>query len=247
MPFNGPASASAGLNTFLNLPVGHSNFIISNMANINWSNRSSYVGTGIDMTTYDTEGYYAFMEEFVRNFNDPTYFKKHIATNTTNSLSILERLRLTYRLDNLELQASGRTRINRSWYTISQKASNTLTFNNQVRASVNWTWEAIGATLKTEFNYNWYNGYTGVGYTPEFLLDAEIQKSLFKKKVTLSLKGYDILGQSKNLNVSDDSNYHMETRNNTLGRYVILSLTYRFGTFDPSKMGGGHGHGPGRR
>lgn len=247
MPFNGPASASAGLNTFLNLPVGHSNFIISNMANINWSNRSSYVGTGIDMTTYDTEGYYAFMEEFVRNFNDPTYFKKHIATNTTNSLSILERLRLTYRLDNLELQASGLTRINRSWYTISQKASNTLTFNNQVRASVNWTWEAIGATLKTEFNYNWYNGYTGVGYTPEFLLDAEIQKSLFKKKVTLSLKGYDILGQSKNLNVSDDSNYHMETRNNTLGRYVILSLTYRFGTFDPSKMGGGHGHGPGRR
>ena len=71
-------------------------------------------------------------------------------------------------------------------------------------------------------------------------LNAEITKLLFKDKFTLALKAYDILGQSKNLSVSDSANYHTETRNNTLGRYVILSLTYRFGTF-----GGGGGRGPG--
>ena len=41
---------------------------------------------------------------------------------------------------------------------------------------------------------------------------------------------------------------HSETRNNTLGRYIILSLTWRFGTFDASRMGpgrGGRGRGPG--
>ena len=65
-------------------------------------------------------------------------------------------------------------------------------------------------------------------------------------------KAYDILGQSKNLSVNDSANFHTETRNNTLGRYVILSLTYRFGNFGGQAggrgPGGPGGHGPmGRR
>ena len=83
------------------------------------------------------------------------------------------------------------------------------------------------------------------------MLNAEVQKLLFRKKMTLALKGYDILGQAKNLSVTDNSEYHSEVVNNTLGRYIILSLTYRFGTFDRSKMRGpggmrgGPGGGPG--
>ena len=57
------------------------------------------------------------------------------------------------------------------------------------------------------------------------------------------MKGYDVLGQAKNLTVTDASNYHNEVLNNTLGRYVIVSLTYRFGTFDRSKMRGPGGPG----
>ena len=79
-----------------------------------------------------------------------------------------------------------------------------------------------------------------------------IFKLLFKNKFTLALKAYDILGQSKNLSVTDSSNYHQEVRNNTLGRYIILSLTYRFGNFKGNKGGqrgpgmmGGPGRGPG--
>ena len=96
-----------------------------------------------------------------------------------------------------------------------------------------------------EANYNWYNGYT----TPqedEIILNAEITKLLFKNKFTLALKAYDILGQSKNLSVSDASNYHLETTNNTLGRYIILSLTYRFGKFKGAKGGPQGGPGMGR-
>ena len=104
---------------------------------------------------------------------------------------------------------------------------------------MNWTIPG-GINLIADVDYNWYRGYT----TPqddEIILNAEITKLLFKKKFTLALKAYDILGQSKNLSVSDNSNYHQETRNNTLGRYVILSLTYRFGNFN---QGGGR-RGPG--
>ena len=84
---------------------------------------------------------------------------------------------------------------------------------------------------------------------------------LFNNTCTIAIRAYDILNQAKNLMVTDNSNYHMESRNNTLGRYVVISFTYRFGTFGgnrggrrgPGGMGGmggpggrgGRGGGPG--
>ena len=127
-----------------------------------------------------------------------------------------------------------------------------MTFNNQATASVNWTWDLAGLTFKSDYNFNWYNGYSSeLNYRPEHILNAEIQKLLLKNTMTIAIKGYDILGQAKNLSVSDSANYHSEVYNNTLGRYIILSLTWRFGNFDRSNMRGpggrrgGPGGGPG--
>ena len=112
---------------------------------------------------------------------------------------------------------------------------------------MNWTIPG-GVNLIADVDYNWYEGYT-TEQEDEVILNAEVTKRLFKDKFTLALKAYDILGQSKNLSVTDASNYHQEVRNNTLGRYIILSLTYRFGTFNgPGGPGGPGGpRGPQRR
>ena len=242
MPVNGPASASAGFFSFLNTPIAKSDFSFSNMLRMNWSKSSNYVGSNISMDTYNDPagGYYAFMDELIANFKDKAYFDGHITLNTTNTIGATERVRFTYRNDNLELTTTARTRVSYSTYTISTIAP-LLTFNNQVGGTANWTWTAIGLTTKGEFNYNWYNGYAS-NPAPEYILNAEIQKSLLKGLLTLAVKGYDILGQSKNLMVSDNGNIHSETLNNTLGRYIVASVTVRFGTF--KGMGGGRG-GPG--
>ena len=249
MPFNGPDNMNAGINGFLNIPIAKSNFSISNFARISASKSSSYVGNKIPMDAYNGGAdYYAFMDYIVENWSNDAWFDQHIVVSTTRSLSAVERFRLTYRSDNLELTASARTRMSKSWNTVND--GKTSTFNNQIRLTANWTWDAAGITLKSEGNYNWYNGYT-VEQPSEYVLNAEIQKLIFRKKMTLALKGYDILGQAKNLSVEDDANHHSETVNNTLGRYIILSLTYRFGTFDrsqmrgPGGMRGGPGGGPG--
>jgi len=42
--------------------------------------------------------------------------------------------------------------------------------------------------------------------------------------------------------VSDQSNYHTETRNIALGRYVIVSLTFRFGSFGRGRGNRGGGN-----
>ena len=59
----------------------------------------------------------------------------------------------------------------------------------------------------------------------------------------MPFKAYDILEQAKNLRVNVTDNYYQETRNNTLGRYVILSFTWRFGNFGGNR--GGMRGGPG--
>lgn len=108
---------------------------------------------------------------------------------------------------------------------------------------MNWTIPG-GINVIASARYNWYNGYT----TPQddnFIINAEVTKLLFKDKCTLALRAYDILNQAKNHYVTDESNYHMETQNNTLGRYIIVALTWRFGNFSGnSGMRSGSGRPP---
>jgi hypothetical protein len=243
MPFNGPTSGNAGLNGFLNIPIGQSGFTVMNFARTGWSHSSNYVGSNIDMSGMPdpTVDYYDFMEQFLARYKDIGK-SSDFGLNTINSLNVVERLRVTYRNDAIELSTSGRTRVNRSWYTIMTGNDLTTTWNNQVNAALTWTWDLAGLTLKSDFNYNWYRGYT-TEQPSEYIWNAELQKLLFKKKVTLAVKGYDILGQSKNLMVTDASNYHSEVLNNTLGRYIIVSLTWRFGTMNRDAMRGPGGPG----
>ncbi len=241
MPFNGPSSGNAGVNMFGNFPIAKSKFSIMNVTRANWSRSSSYVGTDIPTRKYLSGSGELDYDSFLKDYGAGLL---NFTENRTTTLSIMERLRGTYRSDNLELSLSGRTRMNHSWYTISSAADQTTTWNNQINTTVNWTWNATGITLKADFDYNWYRGYT-TEQPSEYILNAEIQKLLFKKKVTLAVKGYDLLGQAKNLTVTDSANYHQEAVNNTLGRYLILSLTYRFGNMDHAGMMGPGGRGPG--
>ena len=241
MPFNGPASFNGSLNGFANLPLGDSAFTLSNTIGASYRQSASYVGTDVDMSIYDTDGYYAFMDEFINLFvNDPDWYAAHITENSTRTLSANENLRIRYRGTALEAMVGASTRMNRSWYSISNANENTTTWNNAVNASLTWNWNATGISFEGDYNYRWYNGYS-TQQPSESILNAEISKTLFNDSMTLALRGYDILGQSKNLMVSDSANYHSESVNNTLGRYVIVSLTWRFGT-----MGGGRGMFGGR-
>ncbi len=253
MPLNGPSSGNANLRLNISTPIARSNFSIYTMTFTNYSQSSSYVGKStFDMSSYlDEEGVFTDYDKFKKDYLDEggrKNFESQFTENKTQSWNLTERLRLTYRNDVIEVTAGGRTRMSKSWYTL-ENAKNLTTWSNQLNGSVNWTAPA-GFGFKTDANYNWYRGYT----TPqdsEIVINAEISKLLFDNKLTVALRGYDLLNQSKNINVTDASNYHQETWNNTLGRYIILSLTYRFGSFGSGsnrmRMGGGGpmgGRGP---
>lgn len=246
IPVNSKGSGNFNGNIFVNAPIKKSNFSVFSMTNISYSQSASFVGTtdfsqNVAANYYDPVNAVFKYEEFNRDYPS-LYDSEHFSRNLMQSLSFAERIRFTYRNDFVELNLGGRTRMSKSWFTLSSSQAN-LTWNNQAQTSMNWTlpW---GMNLITELNYNWYNGYS----TPqedEFIWNAEITQLLFKKKFTLAIKAYDILNQSKNLSITDAANYHQEIVNNTLGRYIVLSLTYRFGKFNGDKMRGGRGMGPG--
>ena len=247
IPVNGPGTGSADLRVMVNSPFGKSGFSIFSMTFGRYNQSNSFIGSGALQSDkyYDAESATFDYVAFKRDYADLAASSDFV-NNKTQTASFTQRLRLTYRSDLVELTLGGRTRMSKSWYTM-KNSELAATWNNQVDASMNWTIPG-GINLIADADYNWYNGYT----TPqedEIILNAEITKLLFKNKCTLAVKAYDILGQSKNLSVSDSANYHIETRNNTLGRYIILSLTYRFGNFGgPGGGSGPGGHGPmGRR
>ncbi len=239
IPVNSKGNGNVNTRVMVNSPIGMSNFSIMSNTNARYNQSLSYIGTSSLASDkyYDPENadfnYDLFHKDFPDLGNTDAFAKNKIQT-----MNISQMLRLTYRNDFVELVAGGRTNVSKSWYTMNtgnQKA----TWNNNASFEMNWTLP-FGMNIISDLNYNWYNGYT-TQQEPEFILNAEITQLLFNKTCTLALRAYDLLNQAKNLSVTDASNYHQEVRNNTLGRYIIISFTYRFGTFG----GGRRGHGPG--
>ncbi len=239
-PVNGNNTYSSGMRVMINAPIARSNFSISNMTNL------SYSMTGSSESNVTSFKYSDFHDDYYKDGKFIAGDEEDFKVNTTHALSVTERLRATYRSDNWEIIASGRTRMSKPWYTLQTATQVAATWNNQVSASVKWTIGNTGIELGTDANYNWYNGYT-TPQEPELVWNATFSMPLFKRQATLSLKAYDILDQAKNVRVASTDNYYTETTNNTLGRYIMLSFTWRFGNFGEagkqmrSRMGGGPG------
>ena len=251
IPYNGPNSFNGGGRIFLNSPIAKSNFSVFSMSNVNYSQSTSYMDAGskLDMSKYrDDKGAFTKYKEFLADYPDPansSIFKENI----TRNFSFNQRLRLTYRSDNLEIMLGGGARYNHVTYSINKGGAptngskNTETWSPSLDGSVNWTLPG-GLTFKADADYNWYINYA-TDIDPTLRINLDIQKLLFKNKVTLALRAYDLLDQARSINISNSNNMMTESWTNTLGRYVIVALTYRFGSFGNNRRGGGMRMGPG--
>ena len=243
-PINAAPSWNGSLSWMINTPIGKSNFRINNNLSMNYSESHSYLGVAsIDMTGYFNESkefdYELFHSDYfgenpTKNFND--YFKD----NKNQNLSFNENLRITYRLDYFEATVGGRTRVSMPKSTYESLNSSPTTWNNSVSLNVTWNEPNTGLGLTADGTYNWYIGYT-TNQPANFIVNTEITKLIFNNNATLAIRGYDLLNQTKTFNESINGNRRTESRSLALGRYVIVSLTFRFGTFGRGNRGGGRG------
>lgn len=223
---NDKGSYSMGSFIMFNSPIAKSNFSIMSFTNIRFSTGVSFVGD--ESIISDDESSYLNLANYTQNEN--------------RSVSAGENLRFVYRDDIFEASLGGGVSYSQAWYTITSK-NVAPTFNNNVEARFLANIPDV-LNVSTDARYTFYKGY-GAGYNdPRLVWNAEVSKQIIHNQFTVALKAYDILNQSKNTYRTTTDNYVMDTRNNTLGRYVIISLTYRFGTFGGQK--GGHGPMMGR-
>ena len=246
-PVNGKNTYNGGVRIMVNAPIAKSNFSISNNANINYSMSTSYVGN----TTLNTK---EFWNDTMDDFDYEKFHTVHpdlnddkdFIVNSTQTLSVMERLNLNYRSDNFEVRVNGGTRFNKPWYSVKTTGNTeNVTWNNSVGGSINWTIGYTGLTFTTDANYNWYNGYK-TDQPSRLIWNAGLQMPIIYNSATIALNAYDMLGQRKNLSTTQNENLYSESRSLSIGRYVILSFTWRFGTFGGrnGRMGGfGGGRG----
>ena len=182
----------------------------------------------------------------VRYGNSISYVREgqDFVENVTRTFSVSENLRITYRNDWAEIILGGRVNYQDAWYTVSSM-DKVATWTNGVTGSVNITIPG-DINVSSDINHTFYVGYDENYNKPYTMWNASISKALFKKSATLKVKIYDILKQSKNLTRTTTENYVQDVVNNTLGQYVMVTLTWRFGNFgDMKKMGRGPGMGRG--
>ena len=221
-------------------PLGKG-FSINNWLSLQYDNSSSYVGN--EQMRTDSGHYFVddqgqptdqFNYELFHQENADIEEGGRFMLNRSQGLYFIERIRFTYRNDLVEVNLGGRTMMSKMWYTLNKKQA--PRWNNQVDFSMNWTLPA-GFGFITDLYYNWYNGYVKA-QKPEFVLNFELSKLFFKDRMTLAIKAEDVLNQSKNLYTSDAANTHQEVWNNSLGRYIMVSLAFRFGKGNDAVRGG---------
>lgn len=224
---NNKGAYSANAFIMFNSPIAKSKFSIMTFTNASFSTGVSLVGDD-DKIDAAKESSYLNLDNYTQN-----EYKK---------ASISENLRFVYRGDVVEASLGGNVRYSQTWYTISTQNVNP-TWNNAINGRFIAKIPNV-LDISTDARYNFYIGYEEGYNNPTFVWNAEISKQIIHNSFTISLKAYDILNQSRNTYRQSADNYIKDVKNNTLGRYIVMSLTYRFGTFG-GRRGGGMGPGGG--
>lgn len=95
-----------------------------------------------------------------------------------------------------------------------------------LNATVELPWQM---QLTTDCTVHWNRGYELEEMNrAQCLWNAQLTKSILKGNLIFKLKGYDILGQLRDYDLRVNAQGRYETWTNQLGRYVMLSVTYRF-------------------
>ncbi|PWT97751.1 MAG: hypothetical protein C5B52_13375, partial [Bacteroidetes bacterium] len=140
--------------------------------------------------------------------------------------------------DWLELNLGGNYALNSTQYTLSQNGerinSTAWTLSTSMRMDL-----PQGFILRYDFEYIINQGLATSVNTNQALLNASLEKEIFKKKNGfIRFSGFDIFKQNSNVSRQVSGNFITDTRTNRLTRYFMLSFTYRLNRFKGAKTMG---------
>lgn len=185
------------------------------------------------------------------NANRTVGFSNGIRNNSLTFM-IMESPGVTFRPDNFELEIRPQYNLQLTSNSLtSQKNMTVHRYGGRFDGTYYTPW---GLTLQTDLQYTATSGMAAGYDTKTLMWNATLsQQFLRSKALTVAVKVYDLLNQTQNIRRQVTANYIDDIESNSLSRYFMVTLSYRFNTFGkgntPTPAGEGmHGpgmHGPG--
>lgn len=126
--------------------------------------------------------------------------------------------------------------LSNSWYSV-QESLNDQYFNLSWFGELRWTpndkWNFETTADVTNYSARSFDSSVKIP-----LIGAQISRHFLKNnRASLTLRGFDLLDKNTIVNRFSELNYLREIRSNSIGRYVMLSFTYRLNKFGESPGG----------
>lgn len=142
---------------------------------------------------------------------------------SSHSLNITPRLRLASFDCSLTYQLTLES--NKGTYA---SANQTGQWQHQLKGKLDWTLP-LRLHLNTSINYHNYAGYVSRKRENWIMLDGEVERSFLKKdNLSIALALHDVFNQNNGFLQEYSATALTQTYQQTLGRYAMLSLRYRF-------------------
>ena len=176
--------------------------------------------------------------------------------NRSGSFNLRESPGISWRPDNVELELRPTYSLQTTHYSLQTNQNRTV---HTYGGTFNGTYNApFGLSVSTNLSFNKTSGYSAGFDRNEWRWNATVAYSFLRgRNLTVSLKAYDLLRQQSNIRRTVTNNYTEDQSYNTLTRYFMVSVAYKFNTFGkgnepesreqfgPGGPGGPGGGGPG--
>lgn len=162
----------------------------------------------------------------------------------SGNFSVNESFGIAWRPENLEFELRPSYGLRSIHYSIPRSGGNNLT-HNYGGSFYGTYYTPVGIVIGTDLNYT---ATTGMGSfdTRTWMWNATLSYQFLRgKAMTVSLKAYDILGQRSNVQRSMSTTEIIDSRYNSLGRYFLASVSYKFSTMQNGKRPTTDNFGPG--
>ena len=178
---------------------------------------------------------FTFNNHIFLNYNHNVGFNNG-ERNRTGAFSVSESLGFAWRPEYVELEIRPRYSFQSTRNSIKQISKNGDSNDTDVHSyggSFYGTYTApFGLVLSSDINYSATKGYANGFDTRTWLWNASISYQFLRgRNAAITLKAYDILGQSDRVRMTSPGNYTETARYNSLGRYVMMTVSYKFTTF----------------
>jgi len=111
--------------------------------------------------------------------------------------------------------------------SLQNTSSNAWTFSSNMNLNITKT-----LVLKYDVDYTINNGLASTVSKNQVIMNASLEKQLFKKKNgIIRIEAFDLFKQNSNINRSVSANSIIDSRTNRLTRYFIATFTYRLQRF----------------